>query len=574
VVEAILALQQAAGNRAVTGLMRPPEAASPGHAAATALAVARSETGRPLRGRTQAQMEAQFGRDFSGVRVHTGPRAADAARALHAKAYTVGQDVVFAEGEYAPGTAGGRELLAHELAHTVQQRGTTGTPPSPDPGGPQEASAATAAHQVAGGGAVSGAMPVSGVGLSRSPDTERFEKAFDDRELADELSRMSDKLQTPHYLGRDWDVRWYEHLQEEATRRAARRGEDPATAAMPAPSGDPARDAAIAEAYALMARMDAEEKAEKEQEARAQRAAEASWRPTPLLYDDPQLEDQQLTDETVFPDVVIAARIESKEKEKKEWWLNKALAKVRHTPQVKGQLNTFDVFKINEEFTRLYAELYLNDPETFKWAGMAAFASAEVGGGLRSAYHLSFGDDVGFGKAFTWAGGLALTGESIGDVTAKKLFWALSAGNRWVWADIYWQHLAYSEGGLSALERVNRRGELDNRAFEAWQKIDKGKRTNDQDLVWEGNAELLEYEQKMVLQANVYDQSRDIWKKISSEVPSPVPGHDVKFQDYVKGGDIGNFQERWKWIHESLLPAWRKLESSEPEKVKELLRAL
>jgi hypothetical protein len=66
-------------------------------------------------------MEPAFGHDFGGVRIHTDEKAARSARAVDALAYTVGRNVVFATGQYAPGTAQGRRLLAHELAHVVQQ---------------------------------------------------------------------------------------------------------------------------------------------------------------------------------------------------------------------------------------------------------------------------------------------------------------------------------------------------------------------------------------------------------------------------------------------------------------------
>jgi hypothetical protein len=64
----------------------------------------------------------RFGHDLSEVRIHADAGADGAARALHARAYTVGTDVVFARGEYAPATRGGQRLLAHELAHVIQQR--------------------------------------------------------------------------------------------------------------------------------------------------------------------------------------------------------------------------------------------------------------------------------------------------------------------------------------------------------------------------------------------------------------------------------------------------------------------
>ena len=80
-----------------------------------------ASSGRPIGTATRGHMEARFGRDFSGVRVHTDSQAAQSARALSALAYTVGRDVVFGAGQYAPHTAHGRRLLAHELAHVVQQ---------------------------------------------------------------------------------------------------------------------------------------------------------------------------------------------------------------------------------------------------------------------------------------------------------------------------------------------------------------------------------------------------------------------------------------------------------------------
>jgi hypothetical protein len=82
--------------------------------------------GQPLDGGTRALMEPRFRRDLSGVRVHTGARADESARAIGARAYAVGQDAVFAKGQYNPGSREGLRLLAHELSHTVQQTGGGG----------------------------------------------------------------------------------------------------------------------------------------------------------------------------------------------------------------------------------------------------------------------------------------------------------------------------------------------------------------------------------------------------------------------------------------------------------------
>jgi Domain of unknown function (DUF4157) len=77
--------------------------------------------GQSLDAGARAFMEPRFGHDFSGVRVHTDARAAESARSVNALAYTVGRNVVFGAGQYAPGTGEGRKLLAHELTHVVQQ---------------------------------------------------------------------------------------------------------------------------------------------------------------------------------------------------------------------------------------------------------------------------------------------------------------------------------------------------------------------------------------------------------------------------------------------------------------------
>ncbi|HEX2209365.1 MAG TPA: DUF4157 domain-containing protein [Longimicrobium sp.] len=84
--------------------------------------------GRGLEPAVRRDMEQRFGHDFSRVRIHADAAAARSAREIAASAYTVGHDIVFGAGGYAPSTAHGRHLLAHELAHTVQQAGAAGGP--------------------------------------------------------------------------------------------------------------------------------------------------------------------------------------------------------------------------------------------------------------------------------------------------------------------------------------------------------------------------------------------------------------------------------------------------------------
>ena len=79
--------------------------------------------GQPLGTAERHFFEPRFGHDFSQVRVHTNALAGESARAVYARAYTVGGNIAFAEGQYSPSTAEGKRLLAHELTHVVQQGG-------------------------------------------------------------------------------------------------------------------------------------------------------------------------------------------------------------------------------------------------------------------------------------------------------------------------------------------------------------------------------------------------------------------------------------------------------------------
>lgn len=109
--------------------------------------------------------QSSLGADLSNVRVHTGPAAAKQADAVGARAFARGSDIMFAEGEYQPGTPEGDQLLAHEVAHTVQQRDAApadGPLPTTTPGDPVEKSAdVAAAAMVAGKPASVSSAPVA-----------------------------------------------------------------------------------------------------------------------------------------------------------------------------------------------------------------------------------------------------------------------------------------------------------------------------------------------------------------------------------------------------------------------------
>ncbi|HYH79033.1 MAG TPA: DUF4157 domain-containing protein [Longimicrobium sp.] len=115
-----------AAEGAAKRLRRSASGEAPSAAPAIVHDVLRSP-GTALDAGTRAAMEPRFGHSFADVRVHADGRAAESAAAVGAHAYAVGRDVVFGAGRYAPSSADGRRLIAHELAHVVQQSGSAGT---------------------------------------------------------------------------------------------------------------------------------------------------------------------------------------------------------------------------------------------------------------------------------------------------------------------------------------------------------------------------------------------------------------------------------------------------------------
>ena len=110
----------------VTSLFAKRAPGATGTAAADPRTISgRLSGGASLDQATRTRMETALGHDFGQVRVHADPAAGAVARGLSARAFTVGHDVAFAPGEYRPGTLVGDAILAHELAHVVQQRNAT-----------------------------------------------------------------------------------------------------------------------------------------------------------------------------------------------------------------------------------------------------------------------------------------------------------------------------------------------------------------------------------------------------------------------------------------------------------------
>jgi len=169
---AVMHLQKTAGNASVSAALEEQET-SP------VKDVVDSGGGTPLDRDTRGSMESRLGADFSDVRVHTDARASESAQSVQAHAYTVGSDVVFQSGKYAPQSDSGKRMLAHELTHVVQQRSgpVDGTPAGggiriSNPADRFEQAAESSADHVMSSNSV--ASPATGVaaGVQRQSDEE------------------------------------------------------------------------------------------------------------------------------------------------------------------------------------------------------------------------------------------------------------------------------------------------------------------------------------------------------------------------------------------------------------------
>jgi hypothetical protein len=196
-VGAVTHLQRAAGNANVAALLgeetSEPER-SPVHD------VIGGGGGAPLDATTRTFMESRLGHDFGAVRIHTGDKASESARAVNAHAYTVGSNVVFQRDAYAPDSDAGRRMLAHELTHVVQQRSgpVDGTPASggikvSDPSDRFEREAERTADQVMAAQPADTAPtpPVAAapVGVQRQED-DTFQATFVQRQEAEEEEEL------------------------------------------------------------------------------------------------------------------------------------------------------------------------------------------------------------------------------------------------------------------------------------------------------------------------------------------------------------------------------------------------
>lgn len=206
----------------------------------------------------------------------------------------------------------------------------------------------------------------------------------------------------------------------------------------------------------------------------------------------------------------------------------------------------FNLIQRTRLITNAYLQMYLIDPPTYQWAGIAALVACGIYNGL-----------------------VASAAPAVGPFA--DLPDILLAGNLAIYSDLYWQHLAYQAGGIAALETAHADGLLADELLAGWQLLDEGVQTDDAEKIWMGNFALADFEQRVVLQPIVYDGHEDLWAILSTlpaVTTSVVPRHGDVFPGDT--GNLADFDDRWAWVTDSLFPAWRKY-SADPNNMEEYL---
>lgn len=191
----------------------------------------------------------------------------------------------------------------------------------------------------------------------------------------------------------------------------------------------------------------------------------------------------------------------------------------------------------NNKITCAYASIYKTNPEKFKWAGLAAIVSGIIGEELANQSY--------------WE-------ELLGSTFFAGIKESTIEGNAAVFDDLFWQHLAFQNGGISEIGKIYCAGGISIEVYRAWLKIAQDDPIN----VYEGNKDLLYHEQKNILQQILYTPHPTAWSNIQypplglaeTRVVSPVPGKDDKMPEGTK---IDVFNDRWAWLENTILPDWR-----------------
>jgi hypothetical protein len=196
-----------------------------------------------------------------------------------------------------------------------------------------------------------------------------------------------------------------------------------------------------------------------------------------------------------------------------------------------------------------YQSIYERN-NNFQWAGMARLAGGSVVRGLEQIdkdRYLKVGHPTGLIEEF----GLA----SVRDIS-YVIETILQTMQKSIFMDIGWVHEAYLEGGISALNTLQKNGQLNPEIYKAFVAIDDGITHKNDDEIWAGNLALLLREQQFVLGPS-YSQLHDIpftAAAMTKNVANPIPGGGP-----FTGTDITDFTQRWPWIYSQMYHPWREL---------------
>lgn len=213
-----------------------------------------------------------------------------------------------------------------------------------------------------------------------------------------------------------------------------------------------------------------------------------------------------------------------------------------------------------------YANLY-NQKSELRWAAMAKLAGGVVYDALANQLQLQISNYYYLVQHRTGEPGEsgALGAMGIGAGIAQGLSMRLMEMQKAIFYDLAWQHQAYVEAGLPALEAAFKRHEIDAAMLQAWGEIASG----NENAIKAGNLALLRREQFGVLQGGAggedyYKEIQDIHdfdlipSEMSHMAKSPIPG-GKPFENVVPHGDITTFKDRWKWITKDMFPAFTKI---------------
>lgn len=231
---------------------------------------------------------------------------------------------------------------------------------------------------------------------------------------------------------------------------------------------------------------------------------------------------------------------------RKEAWQQLMLAKAGITS---ADIDRYHDFSPQNQATMqkvygYYTDVFVANPELL-WAGMAKLAGNSVWNGLE------------MGDSFKPLSQLAPGGgpNKLIDTMQQELV----KMNLEIIMDLGWVHEAYVTGGMDEIERLRSGKLLDRGVYSAFKDIHGGKLEGDQDRINKGNASLLKREQRVILERGYLElarlQDKGLDQGMAKNSISPIPG-GKDFLDVVPGGDLTNFDDRWRWIETDMLPKW------------------